>query len=71
MSFFFPSNALSYLLLGVVGILGVVQLLYGTSKVLNDPEFDDPVSGALILYASIFNLFQVILSLLLNTRSRD
>ena len=70
-SFFFPSNALSYLLLGVVGILGVVQLLYGTSKVLNDPEFDDPVSGALILYASIFNLFQVILSLLLNTRSRD
>lgn len=70
-NFFFPSNAFSYLLLGVVGILGVVQLLYGTSKVLNDPEFNDPVSGALILYASIFNLFQVILSLLLYTRSRN
>lgn len=71
-SYFFPvSGALTYLLLGVVGVLGVVQLLYGTSKVLNDSEFQDPVSGALILFAGLFNLFQVVLSLLLSGRSRN
>lgn len=65
-------GGLHYLILGVVGILGVLQLLYGTSKVLNDPEFQDPVSGALILFAGLFNLFQVILNLLLSGgRSRD
>ncbi len=72
-AFFFPVNDfITYLLLGVVGVLAVVQLLYGTSKVLNDPQFNDPVSGALILFAGIFNLFQVVLSLLLsNGRSRN
>jgi FtsH-binding integral membrane protein len=71
--FFFPGNSmLNYLLLAVVGVMGVVQLLYGTSKVLNDPNFNDPISGALILFAGIFNLFQVVLSLLLSGgRSRD
>ena len=70
---FFPGmSAFSYLLLGIVGIMGVVQILYGTSQVLNDPDFNDPISGALILFAGIFNLFQVILNLLLSGgRSRD
>lgn len=71
--YFFPVGSLfTYLLLGVVGALAVVQLLYGTSKVLNDPQFNDPISGALILFAGIFNLFQVVLSLLLSSgRSRS
>jgi FtsH-binding integral membrane protein len=71
--FMFPGiGAFSYLLLGIVGVMGVVQILYGTSKVLNDPDFNDPISGALILFAGIFNLFQVVLSLLLSGgRSRD
>lgn len=71
-SLIFPgATAFSYLLLGIVGVLGVLQILYGTSKVLNEPEFRDPVSGALILFAGLFNLFQVVLSLLLGGRSRD
>lgn len=72
-AFFFPVGSLfTYLLLGVVAVLAVSQLLYGTSKVLNDPEFRDPISGALILFAGIFNLFQVVLSLLLSSgRSRN
>ena len=72
-NFMFPGiSAFSYLLLGIVGVMGVVQILYGTSKVLNDPDFNDPISGALILFAGIFNLFQVVLSLLLSGgRSRD
>ena len=66
-NFFFPgSSVLSFILLGIVGILGVLQILYGTSKVLNDPKFNDPISGALILFAGIFNLFQVVLTLLLS-----
>jgi FtsH-binding integral membrane protein len=68
----FPSSGVSYALMGVVGILGILQLLYGTSKVLNDPQYNDPISGALILYAGLFNTFQVILNLLLSFgRSRD
>ncbi len=71
-SYFFPGASLfNYLLLGIVGVMGVLQLLYGTSKVLNDPNFNDPISGALILFAGIFNLFQVVLSLLISGRSRD
>jgi FtsH-binding integral membrane protein len=60
------ASVVSYLLLAVVGVLGVLQLIYGTSQVLNEPEFRDPVSGALILFAGLFNLFQVILNLLLS-----
>ena len=68
----FPSAGVSYGLMGIVGIMGILQLLYGTSAVLNDPEFRDPISGALILYAGLFNTFQVILQLLLSFgRSRD
>jgi FtsH-binding integral membrane protein len=69
---FFPGMSfLSMVLLGVVGIMGVVQILYGTSAVLNDPDFNDPISGALILFAGIFNLFQVVLNLLLSFGRRD
>jgi hypothetical protein len=35
-------GAFSYLLLGIVGILGVVQILYGTSKVLKTPNSTTP-----------------------------
>ena len=69
---FFPGmSVIGFVLLGVVGIMGVVQSLYGTSMVLNGPDFNDPVSGALILFAGIFNLFQVILNLLLSFGRRD
>jgi len=52
-----------------IGLLACGQLVYATGQVLNNPEFDDPTVGAMILFAGLFNLFQVILSLLL--RSRD
>ena len=69
MSFWFPmSGALSMLILAGCGILGTLQLLWATSSVLRDPEFKDPAYGALCLFAGLFNLFQVILSVLMRSR---
>ncbi len=55
------------ILLGI-GALGTMQLLWATSTVLRDPDFDEPGYGALALFAGLFNLFQVILSLLISSR---
>jgi len=51
-----------------MGILGTLQLLWATSSVLRDPDFREPVYGALCLFAGLFNLFQVILHLLIRSR---
>lgn len=67
-NFMFASSALSLAILVGVGILGALQLLWSTSQVLHDPEFNDPAYGALSLFAGLFNLFQVILSLLMRSR---
>lgn len=48
-----------------IGIFGVVMLVYATSDVLNNPDFDHPVQGALMLFASLFNIFVSALHLLL------
>lgn len=55
------------ILLGI-GVLGTMQLLWATSTVLRDPDFNEPGYGALALFAGLFNLFQVILSLLIRSR---
>jgi FtsH-binding integral membrane protein len=41
----------------VIGALGVVGLVSGTSAVLEDEAIDDSISGALMLFAAIFNVF--------------
>lgn len=51
-----------------VGALGTMQLLWATSTVLRDPEYKTPAYGALALFAGLFNLFQVILSLMMRSR---
>jgi len=56
-----------FLCLGV-GVLGTLQLLWATSSVLHDPEFDEPAYGALCLFAGLFNLFSTILRLLMSSR---
>jgi FtsH-binding integral membrane protein len=55
----------------LVGILGVVGLIQSTSEVLNNPDFDSPVFGALCLFAGLFNIFVSTLRLLLSFGSRD
>jgi modulator of FtsH protease len=54
-----------------IGILGVCILVYATSDVLNNPEADSPIPGALILFAGLFNVFVSILNLLLRSGRRS
>lgn len=49
-----------------IGILGVVMLVYATSEVLNNPDFNNPVRGAIMLFAALFNIFVSALNLLLS-----
>ncbi len=48
-----------------VGALGVFTLVYATSMVLRAPDIDSPIPGALMLFASVFNIFVATLNILL------
>jgi len=70
-SLFLHSGVLGMLISAAVGIFGVFILIYATSEVLNNPDFDNPVRGALMLFAALFNIFVSTLRLLLSFSSRD
>jgi modulator of FtsH protease len=55
----------------LIGFIGVIGLIQSTSEVLNNPDFDSPVFGALCLFAGLFNIFVSTLRLLLSFGSRD
>lgn len=48
-----------------IGIMGCLGLVYSTSGVLNSPDADSPIPGALALFAGLFNVFVAILNILL------
>ncbi|HTS77603.1 MAG TPA: Bax inhibitor-1 family protein [Bryobacteraceae bacterium] len=48
-----------------VGAFGVFVLVYATSSVLNTPDADSPIPGALMLFAGVFNVFVATLNILL------
>ncbi|HEU0120916.1 MAG TPA: Bax inhibitor-1 family protein [Bryobacteraceae bacterium] len=48
-----------------IGIMGVIALVSSTSGVLNSPDADSPVPGALALFAGVFNIFVAVLNILL------
>ncbi|HLJ45076.1 MAG TPA: Bax inhibitor-1 family protein [Bryobacteraceae bacterium] len=48
-----------------IGIFGVCVLVFSTSSVLNSPDADSPIPGALMLFAGIFNVFVATLNILL------
>lgn len=48
-----------------IGALGVFTLVYSTSTVLRSPYLDSPIPGALMLFASVFNIFVATLNILL------
>ncbi len=54
-----------------IGIFGVFILVYATSDVLNNPDFNSPIRGALMLFAALFNIFVSTLRLFLSFSSRD
>lgn len=65
LNLFFNLPILHTIIAAGVGIFGVVMLIYATSDVLNNPDFDHPVQGALMLFAALFNIFVSALHLLL------
>jgi modulator of FtsH protease len=48
-----------------IGALGVFTLVYATSNVLRSADIDSPIPGALMLFASVFNIFVATLNILL------
>ncbi len=48
-----------------IGIFGCVALVYSTSGVLNSPDADSPIPGALALFSGLFNVFVAMLNILL------
>jgi FtsH-binding integral membrane protein len=59
-----------------IGIMGVISLVSSTSGVLNSPDADSPIPGALALFAGVFNIFVAVLNILLRlmgggSRSND
>jgi modulator of FtsH protease len=67
---FLNIGLLGILIAAGIGILGVCILVYATSEVLNNPEADSPIPGALILFAGLFNVFVAILNILLRMDRR-
>lgn len=65
LNMFFMNSLLATVITAGIGIFGVLTLVYATSKVLLDPEYDNPVYGALALFASLFNIFQAVLRILI------
>ncbi len=48
-----------------IGVIGVISLVSSTSGVLNSPDADSPIPGALALFAGVFNIFVAVLNILL------
>jgi len=71
LNMFLNMTFLSMLIAGAIGIFGVFVLVNATSQVLNNPEYHEPVAGALMLFAGLFNVFVAILHLLLAFAGRD
>jgi FtsH-binding integral membrane protein len=68
---FFSHTFLQVLTTILIGALGVVGLVCGTSEVLRDESIDEPISGALMLFAAIFNIFIASVRLLAIFNSDD
>jgi len=65
LNLFFNLPILHTIIAAGIGIFGVIMLVYATSDVLGNPDFENPVQGALMLFAALFNIFVSALHLLL------
>ena len=61
---FLQIGLLGMLLAAAIGIFGVFILVYATSGVLNNPELDSPIPGAVMLFAGLFHVFVGAINLL-------
>lgn len=65
LNLFFQLPILHTIIAAGIGIFGVIMLVYATSDVLSNPDYDNPVQGALMMFAALFNIFVSALHLLL------
>lgn len=68
---FLHLGILGMLIAGAIGVFGVLILVSATSEVLNNPEADSPIAGALMLFAGLFNVFVAALDILLRLANSD
>jgi len=61
---FSAHSLLQVLITMLIGTLGVLGLVSGTSEILYDETIDEPISGALTLFAAIFNIFVALVRVL-------
>ena len=61
---FLQIGLLGMLLAAAIGIFGVFILVYATSDVLNNPELESPIPGAVMLFAGLFHVFVGVINLL-------
>lgn len=66
---FLQIGLLGLVISGAIGVFGVFILVFATSAVLNNPEADSPIPGALMLFAGLFNIFVAALNILLRLSS--
>ena len=71
LNMFLNIGFLGIIISGAIGIFGVFVLVNATSQVLNNPQFNEPVAGALMLFAGLFNVFVAIIHILLAFTGRD
>ena len=45
--------------------MGILILVYATSDILHDTSMDSPIIGALMLFAGLFNVFTMVIHLLM------
>jgi FtsH-binding integral membrane protein len=62
---FLNIGLLGILISAGIGIMGVIGLISSTSAVLQSPDADSPIPGALALFAGVFNIFVAALNILL------
>lgn len=68
---FLHMELVGMLIAAAIGLMGVIMLVYATSDVLNNPDYNNPVQGALMLFAAVFNIFVSVLHILIRLfRSR-
>jgi FtsH-binding integral membrane protein len=70
LNMFLNIGFLGILIAAGIGIFGVFILVYATSDVLNNPDADSPIPGALTLFAGLFNVFVAVLNILLRLNRR-
>lgn len=66
LNLFLNIGVFGLLISAAVAVLGVLMLVYATSDVLNNPDYDNPIQGALFLFAALFNVFVSVLRILLS-----